>query len=159
MSFDDWLLFVHVAAAFAFIGAITVFTILVLAARRTDRPVEALTLFRIGDPANILVQGGSVLALVMGVWIAIRRPEYRPWDGWIIGAYVLWLVAGAFGAMTGKAYNLIREEARMLVESGRFEPNADLAAKLRESRPLLLHAITVVAALALLLDMIFKPGA
>jgi uncharacterized membrane protein len=159
VSFDDWLLFVHVAAAFAVVAAVTVFTLLVFTTRRMDRPAEVLPLFRVGDPANILIQAGSVVALLVGIWLAIRLPRYHPWDGWLIAAYVLWLVAGGFGGASGKEYARIRKHAKALVAEGKLEPSAELRAELRSTRALVMHLVVVAAVLALVVDMIFKPGA
>jgi Predicted integral membrane protein (DUF2269) len=159
VSLDDWLLFLHVAAAFAVVAAVTVFTILIVLARKVDRPAEMLAVFRIGDPAAILVQAGSVTALLVGIWLAIRLPNYHPWDLWLLGAYVLWLAAGAFGAMSGKAYEQIRKRARELVAEGRLEPNEELREALRTTNGRLFHVLTSVSVFGILVLMIFKPGA
>ena len=42
MSFYDWLLFFHVAAAFALVAALVVFWVIAVAARNVDRPVDSL---------------------------------------------------------------------------------------------------------------------
>jgi uncharacterized membrane protein len=159
VSFDDWLLFLHVTAAFAVVASVTVFSILVVLARKIDRPAEAVAVFRIGDPATLLVQAGSVAALGFGIWIAIRSPLYHPWDGWLIGAYVLWAVAGACGARSGMAYEKIRKRAKELVAEGRLEPSEELREALRTTNGRLFHLITTLAVLGLLVLMIFKPGA
>jgi hypothetical protein len=159
VSFDDWLLFLHVTAAFAVVAAVTVFTILVVLARKVDRPADAVAVFRMGDPAAILVQAGSVTVLLLGIWIAIRSPDYHPWDLWLIGAYVLWAVAGACGARSGMAYEKIRKRAKELVAEGRLEPSEELREALRTTNGRLFHAITVASILGILVLMIFKPGA
>jgi uncharacterized membrane protein len=159
VTFSDWLLFVHVAAAFAVVAAVTVFTLLVLTTRRMDAPAEVLPLFRVGDPANILIQAGSAVALLVGIWLAIRLPQYHPWDGWLIAAYVLWAIAGGVGGATGKEYQRLRKQAQALVADGKLEPSADLRAALRSTKALVLHLIVVAAVVLLVVDMIFKPGA
>jgi uncharacterized membrane protein len=159
VTLNDWLLFLHVAAAFAVVAAITVFTILVIVGRRIDRPAEAVAIFRVGDPANILVQAGTAVTLVLGVWLAIRLPEYHPWDSWLIGAYVLWAVAGGAGAAAGKEYMRIQKRAQELVAEGRLEPSPELRTELHATRPLVFHLVTTAAVLGLLVLMIFKPGA
>ena len=141
------------------VASVTAFSILLILARKIDRPAEAIAVFRIGDPAAILVQVGSVAALVFGVWIAIRSPLYHPWDGWLIGAYVLWAVAGACGARSGMAYGAIRKRAKELVAEGRLEPSEELREALRTTNGRLFHAITAASVLAILVLMIFKPGA
>jgi hypothetical protein len=159
VSFDDWLLALHVAAAFAVVGAVTVFTILIVVGRRTDSPADFAAVTRIAPVANILVQAGSVVAILVGIWIAIRRPEYHPWDGWLIGAYVLWAIAAGSGAQAGKAYTAIIERARELVAAGQLGPSPELRERLHAPRPLMFHLVTMTAVLLLVADMIFKPGA
>jgi uncharacterized membrane protein len=159
VSLNDWLLALHVAAAFAVVAAVTVFTILVVTTRRMDRPAEVLPLFRIGDSANVLIQVGSVGVLVLGVWLAIRLPQYHPWDGWLIGAYILWAIAGGVGAATGKEYERIRKRAQELVAAGQLDPSPELRALLRARQPLVLHLVTTAAVLGLLVLMVWKPGA
>ena len=159
MSFDDWLLFLHVAAAFAVVAAVTVFTILVVTTA-ADRPA--------GRGAPALPDRGSGehprpgrlgRCAAVGIWLAIRLPEYHPWDGWLIAAYVLWAIAGGFGGATGKEYERIRKRAQALVAEGKLEPSAELRAELRSTKALVMHLVVVAAVLALLVDMIFKPGA
>jgi hypothetical protein len=149
---------VHVAAAFAVVASATVFTILIVLARKVDRPADMLSVFRIGDPAAILVQVGSVTALLVGIWLAIRLPEYHPWDLWLIGAYILWIAAGAFGGLSGAAYERIRKRARELVAEGSLEPSAELREALRTTNGRLFHALTSLSILGILVLMIFKPG-
>ena len=36
---------------------------------------------------------GLVLALGFGIWLAILRVAFAPWDGWVIAAIVLWAIA------------------------------------------------------------------
>ena len=134
MSLYDWLLFLHVAAAFALVAGLASFGVLVLggggpAMRRALAP-----------PAIALWNAGGVLVLVLGLGLAIDVDAYQPWDGWILGAIVLWLVA--FGAGDPLTRDL-------------RDPSAGLAPE----RARLLFAVAAVATLLLLVDMVFKPGA
>lgn len=130
MSLYEWLLFLHVVAAFLLVAGLAAYGVLVLggggdAARRA-----------LGPPALALWNAGGLGVLVFGVWLALEVDGYELWDGWILSAIVLWLVAsGAGGPLTRG----VREGA------------GDRAA--------LLYAVMAVATLALLVDMIFKPGA
>ena len=134
MSLYDWLLFLHVAASFALVAGLASFGVLVLggggaAMRRALAP-----------PAIALWNAGGVLVLVLGLGLAIDVDAYQPWDGWILGAIVLWLVA--FGAGDPLTRDL-------------RDPSAGLAPE----RARLLFAVAAVATLLLLVDMVFKPGA
>ena len=60
MSFTDWLLFLHIASAFALVAALVTFWSVAIAARNVDRPVDSLRYFRISKPANILITVGTI---------------------------------------------------------------------------------------------------
>ena len=89
VSLYDWLLFLHVLAAFSLVSALVVFWTMGIVARNVDRPSESLRYFRVAMPANVLVGIGTVGTLIFGVWLAIERDEYQVWDGWILVALAL----------------------------------------------------------------------
>ena len=159
MSRYDWLLFLHVASAFALIAAVVLASVLLVVVRSRDVPNEVVRLFRLTRLGDILGGVGSVGALVFGIWLAIDVKGYEIWDGWIIAALVLWFVMGALAGRTGKVINGVRDRARALAAESGEAPNAELRALVRESRGLWLQGATALAVLLLLVDMIFKPGA
>jgi hypothetical protein len=77
---------------------------------------------------------GGLLTLVFGVWLALD--DYSIVDGWILAALVLWAIAAGTGIRLGEAYS---------------------AGSGDKARPL--YAVMTVAVLALLVVMIYKPGA
>jgi hypothetical protein len=77
---------------------------------------------------------GGLLTLVFGVWLALD--DYSIVDGWILTALVLWAIAAGTGIRIGMAFG-----------AGTGE----------HVRPL--YAVMTLAVLALLLVMIYKPGA
>ena len=128
MSLYEWLLFLHVLAAFSLVAGLTAYGVLVLggdAARRALAP-----------PAMALWNVGGLGVLVLGIWLALEVDSYELWDGWIIAAIVLWLVASGAGGGLG----------RTLREGGPDKARVQLA-------------VMSLATLALLIDMVFKPGA
>src|SRR5687767_14347296 len=68
------------------------FAILVIG-RRTASAGAALALLRIARPADVLAWAGATGTLVFGVWLAVDAEGYSLLDGWIVGAFALWLVA------------------------------------------------------------------
>ena len=42
MSFDEWLLALHVLSAFAFVAALVLFSVLIVAVRRADTPADRI---------------------------------------------------------------------------------------------------------------------
>jgi uncharacterized membrane protein len=155
----DWLLFLHVASAFALISAVVLASVLLVVVRNRDVPSEVARLFRLTRLGDILGGVGSVGALGFGIWLAIDVKGYELWDGWIIAAFVLWLMMGAFAGRTTKSINAIRDRSRALAAESGDAPNAELRSLVRDPRGLWLHAATALAVLLLLVDMIFKPGA
>lgn len=159
MSRYDWLLFLHVASAFALISAVVLASVLLVVVRSRDVPSEVARLCGLTRLGDVLGGVGSVGVLIFGIWLAIDMDEYQPWDGWIIAAFVLWLVMGAFAGRAGKVINGVRDRARALSSEHGDAPSAELRSLVRDPRGLWLHAATTVTVLLLLVDMIFKPGA
>ena len=158
MDFSDWLLALHLLAAFALIAALVLYTAVMVANWGADRPQRASAFFRLAAIGGPLVGAGSGLALLFGIALAIDLDEYDPWDGWIVVSIVLWAIGSATGSRVGAHYTGVQELVQRLAADG-DEPSAELAAKLSDARVRTLHAVTVLAFTAVLVLMIFKPGA
>jgi hypothetical protein len=126
----DWLLFLHLLAAFLLAVTAVTYSAVALGAA-TDRR----TLF----VADRCWDVGGLGTLILGVWLALHLDEYEIWDGWILGAIVLWLVATGLGEGVRKRL----AEAEHVVES----------------RVSLMHWLRTLAVVGLLVLMIWKPGA
>ena len=159
MSFDDWLLALHVLTAFAYVAGVVLFWILIVAVRRIDTPEETIRMGPIVNVGNAAVGIGAGGTIVLGIWLAFALDGYAIWDGWIIAALILWAIAAAFGQRTGAAYMQGMTKAKELDAAGQRGANAELLALNRTSNGVLMHALTSVVVLLILLDMIFKPGA
>ena len=159
MSLYDWLLFLHMLAAFAMVGSAVVFTILTVVLWNVDRPATAVALFGVARPAGVLVAIGGMGTLIFGIWLAIYLDAYHPWDGWILGALALWAVAGGAGGRTGKHYTAAQKLAERLLAQERRDGSGELAAALRAPLALVLQGVTVLALVGLLALMVYKPGA
>ena len=125
----DWLLFFHLLAAFVL--AVTVVTYSALA-------FGALTGGRTLFVADRCWDVGGLGTLVLGVWLALYLDEYEIWDGWIIGAIVLWLVSTGLGESVRKRL-----------------ADADSV----DSRVATMHWLRTLAVIGLLVLMVWKPGA
>ena len=135
MSLDDWIKALHLVSAFALVGALTILWLGYLVLRSNGGGTEALgRLFKVG---SIAIGIGMAGTLVFGIWLSISLDGYEPWDGWVIAALVLWLLAGGLGDRAGR---LSREPGGV-------------------QRALVLHAVTTLAVVLILIDMIWKPGA
>jgi hypothetical protein len=159
VSFDDWMLALHVLSAFAYVGGMILFWVLIVAVRQTDTPegtIRMAPVVRVGNAAVGIGAGGTI---ILGIWLAFSFGGYDIWDGWILAALVLWVIAAALGQRTGKAYLQGMNKAQELHAAGQTGPNAELLALNRTSNGVVLHALTSLAVLLIILDMIWKPGA
>jgi drug/metabolite transporter (DMT)-like permease len=155
VDFYDWMLALHLLAAFAVASALVLYSVLTFSGRRMTTLAQTRMLFRVAPVATPLIAAGSVLVLVLGVVLAIDADAYELWNGWIIAAIVLWALLAALGQRSGKYYTAVQE----LAESGDDSVEAEVLARLRAPTGARLHWATVGVFLLLLLDMIFKPGA
>jgi uncharacterized membrane protein len=140
----DWLLFLHVLSAFLLVGAITYFWWLLLGTRPGRSLLGGRASLRMARPATIAITAGVAGTLIFGVWLAIDVDGYELWDGWILASLVLWAVGTFAGERSGRALTPVGDE---------------FPAPEARRRGTLLHALTSVAALAVLVLMIWKPGA
>ena len=159
MTFSQWLLSFHLLSAFALVGAIVLFSILIVASRNVDTPGPTIAMGRVAEVGNKVVIAGVLGTLVFGIWLAIERAHVAVWSGWVIIAIVLWAVAAGTGQRTGAEYMRAMAKAEELETGGQAGPNADLLALNRTSRGLWLHTISTIAVALILIDMIWKPGA
>lgn len=159
MGLSDWLLALHVLAAFAWIAALVVYTVVIVAGRRLTVPSDVVRLFWVSRSGDALIAVGMVGTLVFGIWLAIDLDAYHLWDGWIIAALILWFVAGEVGRRVGSIYDGTRERAKELVREGSDAPSPELTAMLRSQRGATLHGLLVLVTLVFLVVMIYKPGA
>jgi hypothetical protein len=159
VSFDDWMLALHVLSAFAYIAGVILFWILIVAVRRTDTPDATLRmgpLTRVADGAIGLGAGGTI---VLGIWLAFSVGGYDIWDGWIVAGIVLWFISMALGRRASAAYVPGVKKAQELRAAGQTGANAELLALNRTSNGVVLQASISAVALLLVVDMIWKPGA
>ena len=159
MSLDDWILALHVLSAFAYVAGIVLFWVLIVAVRRADTPEDTIRMAPVVKVGNAVVGIGAGGTIVLGIWLALSYGDYDIWDGWIIAALVLWLVAAATGRRTGDEYMAGMRKAQELQASRTTGPSAELLRLNRTSKGLLMHALSSVVVVLILIDMIWKPGA
>jgi hypothetical protein len=122
----DWLLFLHLLAAFAIAVTAVIYSAAALRASAGGTAVRV---------ADICWNAGGIGTLVLGIWLALYVDGYELWDGWILGAIVLWVIATGLG-----------ERAR-----------TQLAAGAAGAAPM--HWLRTLAVIGLLVLMVWKPGA
>ena len=134
MSLYDWLLFLHLLAAFSLVAGLVAYGVMVYGS--TVAPVSSA----LAPTATALWNAGGLGTIVFGVWLALNVDGYELWDAWIIIAIVLWFVGSGAGGRLGAG---VRGGKPLKAMDG--------------SRALV--TVMALATLLLLLDMIFKPGA
>ena len=130
----DALLFFHVLSAFFLAAGIVIYSSFALGGpvNRTTRLI-----------AEILWGVGGLGTLVFGVWLALNRPEYEIYDGWIIAALVLWFLATGSGAQASRGMRPVGDDSAVAIDR----------------RTAIAHWMRVFWFLALLVVMVWKPGA
>jgi uncharacterized membrane protein len=159
VSFDDWILALHVLSAFAYVAGIVLFWVLVVAVRKTDTPDDTLRMGPIVKVGNASVGIGAGGTIIFGIWLAFSYGGYDIWDPWIIAALVLWVLAAATGQRTGAEYMAGMTKAQELEAAGQTGPSTELLAINRTQRGVQMHALSSLIVLLILIDMIWKPGA
>ena len=84
----DWLLFLHLLAAFLLFVTLVTYTAMALGAVAGGRAVFV---------ADRCWDVGGLGTLVLGIWLALYLDAYEIWDGWILGAIAAWVVATGLG--------------------------------------------------------------
>ncbi len=134
----DWLLFLHVLSAFALVATVVIFSAFALGVATDSR------LLAVG---NALWNVGGLGTLVLGIWLALYVDGYEIWDGWIVTAIVLFSIATELGRRAQLGYAPVAGDG----EAGAAITGTPSAA--------LMHWLRSLVVLALLVVMIYKPGA
>jgi uncharacterized membrane protein len=159
VNLDDWVLALHVLSAFALVAGVIFFWVLIVAVRRIDTADGTIGLGPGNKVAEVCVGVGAAGTIVFGIWLALSVGGYDIWDGWIVAALVLWVIAVGLGGRTSAVYNRGLGRALELRAAGRAESDARLLELNRTTEGVVLQALTSAAIVLVLLDMIFKPGA
>jgi hypothetical protein len=134
----DWLLFLHVLSAFALVATVVIFSAFALGMATDSR------LLGVG---NALWNVGGLGTLVLGIWLALYVDGYEIWDGWIITAIVLFSIATELGRRAQLGYT---------PAAGGGDDGAAISGVPPAA---LMHWLRSLVVLALLVVMIYKPGA
>jgi hypothetical protein len=137
MDWYDTLLYLHVLAAFILVSAAVSGWAMYIATGGGSRPSPVLRMAPLGGLLGVV---GSLGVVIFGVWLAIYVKGYEVWDGWVLGAIVLWAIGSYAGSTIGRKYEGLR-------------------AGTSEAPSLALHVVLTASILLLLIDMLWKPGA
>jgi uncharacterized membrane protein len=137
MSLYETLLFFHVLGAFALVAGTTAMAPFALGWGQVA--LERAGSARLAMVGSILSGIGAVLTLVLGLWL-VGEADYSFFRFWILGALVLWAIAGySNGQVAGAARGVQKGE--------------DAGKNLRT-----LWIVDMLGAVLLLVLMVWKPG-
>jgi hypothetical protein len=121
------LLFLHLLAAFLLAVTVVMYSAVALGAVAGGRMLFV---------ADRCWDVGGLGTLILGIWLALNLDEYGFFDGWIIGAIVLWFIATGLG-----------QTVQRRMASG------------ETSAVNTIHWIRTLVVIGLLVLMVWKPGA
>ena len=78
MTFDDWMLALHVLSAVAYGTGVILFWVLVVAVRTTDTADGTLRLAPTVMIGNIAIGIGAGGTIIFGIWLALSVRRLRP---------------------------------------------------------------------------------
>jgi hypothetical protein len=130
----DTLLFLHVLAGFFLAAGVVIYSAFVLGSP-VNRPTRLV--------AEILWGIGGLGTLALGIWLALYLDAYEIWDAWIIAAIILWVLATGSGAQASRGVQPVGDNAPVAVDR----------------RTMFAHWMRTVWFVALLVVMVWKPGA
>jgi uncharacterized membrane protein len=156
VSTTQWLLMLHVAAAFLFVGGSVAAGILNALAIRAERPSETALLLRLVRATIPPIAVGVLGTLVFGIWLW-HDLGFSIGAAWIWISLALWVVANALGGIGGRHQQRSRELAEQLAANGDTSTD-ELRALLRDVKGTAVSYIAGAATLAILVLMIWKPG-
>jgi hypothetical protein len=124
------LLFFHLIAAFLLAITVVMYSALALGATSSPRMLFV---------ADRCWEVGGLGTLVFGIWLALNLDQYDFFDFWILLALVLWFVATGLGQSVQRRMGSDDVRAARAVNS--------------------MHWLRTIVVIALLVTMVWKPGA
>jgi uncharacterized membrane protein len=156
VSTAQWLLLLHITAAFFFVSGSVAAGIFNVLAIRAERPSESAYLLRLVRITLPVIGIGVAGTLVFGLWLWHKK-GYALGAGWIWASLVLWVVSNALGGVGGRHQERSRKLAEQLAAAGDTTSD-ELRTLLRDSRGNAMSWLAGVAMIAILVLMIWKPG-
>ena len=154
---QDLALFFHLLGAFLLVSGVVVAGVAFEYARRRRDPHEIALLLGLSRAGVLLVGPGALLVLVFGVWL-VHLGGWGFGAGWIDAAFALFLAVGFLGAIGGRRPKRARLLAERLAADDVTE-SPELRALLDDRAARWLNHLSAVLVVAIVVLMVFKPGA
>jgi uncharacterized membrane protein len=154
---EDFALFCHLLGAFLLVAGTAVAGVAFESARRRESASEIALLLGLARIGAVLVVLGMLVALAFGLWL-VHLGDWGYGAGWVDAAIALLVVAALLGAAGGQVPKRARLLASRLARDG--QPVSDeLRALLRDRRALAVNYGSALLVLAIVVLMVWKPGA
>jgi uncharacterized membrane protein len=154
---EDWALFFHLLGAFLFVSGVIVAGAAFEGARRRSRPNEIALLLGLSRIGVLLVALGALLVLPFGLWL-VHLGRWGYGAAWVDAALALFVAVCILGAHGGRQPKRARLLAEQLAREGAAE-SGELRAFLDDRVALALNYVAAVLLVAIIVLMVFKPGA
>jgi uncharacterized membrane protein len=154
---EDLALFLHLLGAFAFVSGAALAGVVFEAARRRVSAAEIALMLGLARVGALLVVLGFLLVLGFGLWL-VDLGDWGYGSGWVEAAIGLLVVAMLLGALGGRTPKQARLLASRLAAEGR-PASPELRRLLDDRRALALNYLSGLLVLAVLVLMVWKPGA
>jgi uncharacterized membrane protein len=156
VSTAQWLLMLHITAAFLFFGGSVAAGILNVLAIMAERPSETVYLLRLVRITLPIIGIGIAGTLIFGIWLW-HNLGFGIGTAWIWISLALWVAASALGGIGGRHQEKARELAQRLATAGDASTD-ELKALLRDRKGNAISWLAGAATLAILVLMIWKPS-
>jgi uncharacterized membrane protein len=154
---EDLALFLHLLGAFAFVSGAALAGVVFEAARRRESAAEIALMLGLARVGVLFVVLGFLLVLAFGLWL-VDLGDWGYDAGWVEGAVALLLAAMLLGALAGRTPKQARLLASRLAAEGK-PASSELRRLLDNRRSLALNCLSGLLVLAVLVLMVWKPGA
>jgi uncharacterized membrane protein len=154
---DDAALFGHLLGAFLFVSGTVVAGVAFEAGRRRSSPREIALLLGLARIGAALVGAGIIAVLAFGLWL-VHLGGWGYGAGWVDTAIALFAAAVVLGGYGGQAPKRARQLATRLAADGQ-PVNDELRSLLANRAALLANYASVLLMIAILVLMVWKPGA
>lgn len=157
MSTYQIALLLHIVGAVAYFAGITVAGVAFFSAARRERPGETAAVLALARIGVLITLAGTGLLLGCAFWLIELSGSIEMEDAWVGAALLLFIVAVALGGIAGQRPKKARRLAAQLAAEDRSR-TPELDRLLRDRPSLLLNVAAALAALAVLVLMVWQPG-
>jgi uncharacterized membrane protein len=156
VSHYDVALLMHLVGAIGFFAGIALAAAAMGAARRRERPSEIAAVLALARWGVVAVAVSTVLVLAFGFWL-VDLAGHDLSEPWLVAALALFVFSIATGGAAGRVPRQARELAERLAAEG-DRPTSE-PRRLLDHRPsLVLNTLSFLAALTVLVLMVWRPG-